>query len=683
MERLASLARLDRQRGALFPWVPVCLGLGIGGYFALPVEPDARVWSALGVAVCLGLIALAFGAGRWPWITALILIAAGVGVAGLRTAMVEAPVLPFRYYGAVEGRIVKIDRSGSDAVRLTLDRVVLERTSPDRVPARVRLSLHGDQRWLDPHPGQTVLITGHLSAPDGPVEPGGFDFRRMAWFDGIGAVGYTRVPAVLLEPAGQALAISRLRGRIAAAVRAALPGDTGAFAAAITTGDRSGIAAETLADLRVSNLAHLLAISGLHMGLMTGVVFGLLRLLLALPSSIALGWPTKSIAAGGALAAGAFYLALSGGNVATQRAFVMAAVILIAVMLNRRAMTLRAVAVAATLILILRPEAMTEPGFQMSFSATVGLVWVFRMLRDRSLGRGAAKWVATLIISSAVAGAATAPFGAAHFNQLSQYGLIANLLSVPLMGAVVMPGAVLAAVLAPFGLAWIGLGVMAPAIDWILLIARTVAGWNGAAIPVIAPGSTVLPLISLGAIFLILWQGRERWLGILPMILGVVLWSQVTRPEVLVDGQGSLGGVLTSKGRALSKAKGGSFAARVWLENDGDSVDQISAASRWGERMPLGRRDLPEEAHRQPLAVVHIHGRDNTDRAERECRDGVIVVTSADMPKAARDCIMLDRATLRETGAVALASVAGRPVLSTVADFSGERPWTRRSHTRR
>lgn len=679
------MARLDHQRGALFPWVPVCLGIGIGGYFTLPVEPSSMAWAGLAVVLALGIGALCLGAWRWPWIAALVLIGTGAGLGGIRTATVEAPVLAFRYYGPVEGRIVKIDRSGSDAVRLTLDRVVLERTVPERVPDRVRISLHGDEQWLDPAPGQIIGITGHLSAPDGPIEPGGFDFRRMAWFDRIGAVGYSRTPAVLLEPPGSALPIARLRARIATGVRAALPGDTGAFAAGITTGDRSGIAAETLDALRVSNLAHLLAISGLHMGLLTSVVFGLLRFLLALPSSIALNWPIKSIAAGGALAAGAFYLALSGGNVATQRAFVMAAVILVAVMLGRRAMTLRAVAVAATLILVWRPEAMSEPGFQMSFSATVALVWVFRLLRDKGLGSGVVRWVATLVISSAIAGAATAPFGAAHFNQLSQYGLIANILSVPLMGIVVMPGAVLAAVLAPFGLAWVGLAVMAPAIDWILSVAIWVAALEGAAIPIIAPGPWVLPLLAVGALFVILWRGQARWIGLTPVALAFLLWSDVERPAVLIDSQGALVGVMTSEGRALSKPRGGSFAARVWLENDGDRVDQLTAANRWVDGIGLfangmaatQRTTLATNKIEGELTVLHIHGRDNAARALAACHEGYIVVTSAELgERQKRDCLLFDRTVLARTGAISIGSQNGRTTVHTVSDQSGQRPWT-------
>ena len=349
-----------------------------------------------------------------PLLAAAILVAAGAALAGTRAQMLAEPVLGFRYYGPIEGRIIKIDRSGSDAVRLTLDRVVLKRMDPARTPTQVRVSLHGQQGFITPEPGQVVILTGHLSPPSGPVEPGGFDFQRKAWFAQLGAVGYTRTPVLTWAPAhtdSVALWIYRVRVDISNWVQSAMPGRAGAFAAAVTTGDRSALPRESLDDLRASNLAHLLAISGLHMGLLTGFVFTLARYLMVLMPGVALRWPVKKLAAVLALIAGAGYLALSGGNVATERAFIMVAVMFVAVLLDRRAVTLRAVAVAATIVLVLRPEVLPEPGFQMSFSATTALVAVFGLLRKWP-GMGLPKWarpIAAVVISSAVAGTGNGP----------------------------------------------------------------------------------------------------------------------------------------------------------------------------------------------------------------------------------------------------------------------------------
>ena len=666
--RQAVWDMLEAQRGALFLWVPVFLGLGIGLYFSLPVEPASSVWIALGAVLSLGVVWFGRG-GRWPPALAMLLICAGFCLGGLRSTTVAAPVLKFRYYGAVEGRVVHVDRSASDKPRLTLDRVVLERMDPDETPARVRLSLHGDQRWLDPAPGQTVIVTGHLSAPEGPVEPGGFDFCRMAFFDRLGAVGYARSPALLLKPPTDALPIERVRAAVGNRVREVLPGQTGTFAAAITTGDRSGIDPAVMEALRASNLAHLLAISGLHMGLMTGVVFAALRFALILPPRSGLGWPVKSLAAAGALVAGAAYLGLSGNTVATQRAFLMAAVMLGAVILGRRAVTLRSVAIAAVLILCLRPEAMAEPGFQMSFAATTALVAVFRELRDKSWmpRRGPAGFVAALFVSSFVAGAATAPFGAAHFNQVSQYGLLANLISVPVMGALVMPAAVLAAALAPFGLEAVGLHLMAPGIDWILGVAMRVGTWPGAAAALPSPGRGALPAFAIGGLILILWRGRLRWLGMAPIALSAALWLTATRPALLIDPSGSLAGLMTPDGRALSKPRGAGFAAQVWLENDGDKVDQPTAAARPGWRDGVAMLDGVE--------IHHVWGRGGTERAAEACIPGRIVITTAELPGPA-ECILFDPTRLARSGSVAIDRTDEGLVIVKEVDLSGQRPWT-------
>jgi len=326
------------------------------------------------------------------------------------------------------------------------------------------------------------MTTAQLSPPLGPVEPGGFDFRRHAWFIGIGAVGYTRVPVLKVAPADTGFNLFAIRMAMSRYMRAQLPGDTGGFAAAVTTGDRSGVSQEALEALRASNLAHLLAISGLHMGLLAGFVFGIIRLGLACVPYAALRWPGKKIAALGALGAGAVYFALSGGNVATARAFIMVAVALVAVLFGRRALSLRAVAVAALIVLTLRPEALLGPGFQMSFAATTALVAVFGFIRDAELPR-APRWLTPVVgvfISSAIAGAATAPVGAAHFNAMAHYGLIANLVSVPVMGTLIIPAAVLDQFLWPFGLVWIGYWFMGLGLDWILSLAHWVYGREGA-----------------------------------------------------------------------------------------------------------------------------------------------------------------------------------------------------------
>ncbi|PWL35925.1 ComEC/Rec2 family competence protein [Marivita sp. XM-24bin2] len=653
------------QRGTLFPFVPVFLSIGIGLYFALRNEPSISALSALaGCASVLLVGYLRSQSAFAPLLCAVAMIALGVALAGTRAHLVAGPVLDFRYYGPVTGRVIAIDRSASDALRITLDRVWLTNLPLSETPTRVRLSLHAKYPGIPPKPGQTIMTTAHLSPPGGAVEPGGFDFRRHAWFLRLGAVGYTRVPLVLLEEAGRNKRLFQMRTAISTKVQDALPGHTGGVATAIITGDRSAIPKPVLQDLRDTNLAHLLAISGLHMGLVSAFAFGVLRLGLLL-TPIGQRWPIKKIAAAGALGVAAVYLALSGGNVATERAFVMVAVMLVAILLNRRAISLRAVALAALIVLLLRPEALIGPGFQMSFAATTALVAVFGAIRDSAhdlprhrLLRGAA----SVLLSSAVAGAATAPFAMAHFNQIAQFGLLANLLTVPLMGVLVIPAAVLGVLLMPFGLEAIGLTVMGLGLDWILGVAQVIAVWPGSVRPVVTPGVSVLPLLSLGAVFLILWQGPVRALGLIPAACGIVLWMQSERPEILVAEQGQLVGVMSEDGRDLSRAKGAGFIAGVWLENDGQGLKQAEAASLWNMRSS---------------PIHHIHGKRNAARYEG-CSGRRLIIASAALPDKPTDetCTVLDAEYLARTGSLAITrDPTGGWQIEKARDRSGARLW--------
>ena len=680
--RLAGwgLDAIARQHGRLFLFVPVALGIGIGAYFALPREPTAPEWAALS-GLALGLAVLA----RWrrddlaPLFLALAFTIAGGLVAGIRTHQVAGPVLEYRFFGAIEGRIVKIDRSASDALRLTLDQVVLEGIPRARTPQRVRFSLHGPQDFIYPEPGLRVMTTGHLGPPPAPSEPGGFDFRRLAWFERLGAVGYTRIPVLALAPADQGakgLALHRLRMAISAAVQAQLPDDRGGFAAAILTGDRSGISQARTEELRRSNLAHLLAISGLHMGLLTGFVFGLLRLVLALIPPFALRAPTRKIAALGALGAGAFYLALSGGNVATERAFIMVAVMLLAVVLDRRAISLRSVAIAATVILLLRPEALTQAGFQMSFAATVALVAAFRALNDDRTWRGhLPRWalpVMSVVLCSVIAGVATAPIAAASFNRIAEYGLIANLLTVPLMGLVIMPAAVLAALLAPFGMEGIGLALMAPAIGWILRVAAWISSLDGAVMHIVQPARWVIPVMTLGALWLVIWQGLARWAGALIIALALLGWSETERPGLLIAREGELVGLMLPEGRALSRARAGSFTASSWLQADGDGADQQAAFHRSG----ADDRAMLVHLRGGGFDVVHLAGKRALAQLDALCIAGRIVVVSEQPDSHSGACELITPQDLRRSGARAYDVENGQIVRRSVAQSSDRRPWT-------
>ena len=477
----------------------------------------------------------------------------------------------------------------------------------------------------------------------------------MAYFNRLGAVGYTSSPVVLWHPPESgAEVINRLRTRLSQAIERALPGDSGAFASGVMTGDRSNISADVISDLRLSSLAHLLAISGMNMAFITGFVFAITRYGVALIPPLALRVNSKKLAAVAAFGVALFYLLLSGANVATTRAFLMVAVMLGAVLFDRRALSFRSVAMSALVLLLVQPESLTEPGFQLSFAATIALIAGFAptqtWLKARVPGWTMAPLM--LVMTSVLAGLATAPFAAATFNRFTDYGLVANVMTVPVM-SLLMGAGVVAALLAPFGLAWPALWVMDLCARWILFVAHWIAGLDGAVTMIPSPDIWVVPLVAVGALWVVLWAGRFRLAGLAPVALGLAFWVATDRPAGLISSDGVLVGLLGPEGRALSAPKGAGFAAKSWLEDDGDLVLPAEAALRPGFAGPRTARRFELGGIRGEV----LSGKAALSALPEACARAdlvVVPVSAGPAPPQRAGCLVVDRTMLDRTGAIAL-----------------------------
>src|SRR5579885_254025 len=348
LERLGACFMAERERWPL--WLPALLGAGIGVYFWLDAEPPA--W--LGVALLLAAAALAADAWRrdrrLAVPAAVLVAAAGFAGAQLETRLVAAPVLPHRVGPVtVEGRLEAVDPLPEGA-RLVIAPSHIDRVDDDALPARVRVRL---RRGAAPAlPGDWVSLRAMLMPPPAPSMPGAYDFQRRAWFERIGAVGYALGRATRIEPpagagaAGWRVRLQALRAAVTARVRAALPGEEGAIAAALITGDTHAIPPGDAEAFRLAGLAHILVIAGLHMGMVAGIVFFATRAGLALVPRVALYRPTKKYAAAAAIAATFGYMLLSGATVSSRRAFIMVGLALLAVLVDRLSLSARAVACA-------------------------------------------------------------------------------------------------------------------------------------------------------------------------------------------------------------------------------------------------------------------------------------------------------------------------------------------------
>jgi len=571
----------DRERWLL--WMPVVLGCGIGIYFALPFEPPLWAgWSAFVVFTSLAWGVRATSNGQAVALMAVAFIALGMGVAGVRTWTVAAPVIQKELKAVtVEGQVLRVE-ARPKGMRITLGSLRIGRVSPDRTPERVRVTLSAKQPAFGP--GDWLKLRASLSPPSPPAEPGAFDFQRQSYFRGLGGVGFSYGRA---EVTGQApaqgftslrFAVERWRSAIAKRVRGELSGDAGAVAAALMTGDRGAISKLVLDNMRASGLAHLLAISGLHVGLIAGIVFFIVRAILALIHPLASKYPIKKWAACAAIAGAGGYALLAGATVPTQRAFLMVGLVFLAVLFDRRALSMRSVAGAALVILMVAPESLTGASFQLSFAAVVALIAVYEALREmkwfhgssQSFIAGALRYVLGVAVTTLVAGLATAVFAAFHFNRVADFSLAANIVAVPVTALWIMPWAVVSYALMPFGVEGLALIPMGWGVDVVLWVASEVAHWPGAVSTLKAFPVWGLALVSLGGLWLAIWRERWRSLGIPIMVLGVssMLWSP--SPDVLIDGSGKLAAVKTPQGGyTVSTLRSKRFDRDVWLRRAG------------------------------------------------------------------------------------------------------------------
>jgi len=567
----------ERHRWPL--WLPVALGTGTALYFALPFEPAAAVAGVM-IVLCL---AAGFGAYRThdPWVRALLALLAtlalGFANAKGRELRVAAPVVPHPISTHLTGRVVALDW-GRAGLRAVLDDVRSGRLADP--PSRVRVLVRKGVDTL--RVGQGVDLATQLMPPPGPAAPGDSDFARAAYFAQIGAVGFAfgapgpaplaRAPTLWERAFGL---LESLRAAMTARIRAQLPDSQGAIASAIITGERGGIDPDDEAALRDAGLAHVLAIAGLHMALVGAGLFWLARALLALFPAIALNHPIKKWAAGLALLGAAFYLLISGGSSSSVRAFVMLAMMLLAVLLDRPALSMRSLALAAAILLLARPEAITEPGFQMSFAAVASLIAVaeWEQGRERIVPRSHLyRYVRGIALTSLVASLATLPFAMFYFGRATHYAVLGNLIAMPVMGLAVMPSAALSVLAMPFGLEHLPLQALGWGISLMLTLGRWVSGLPGAVTVTPAFPLAALVLISLGGLWLMIWRRRLRWWGLLPVAAGIVLAFSTPRADLFIASDARTVALRGNDGRLyFPVSPKDHYAAQRWLLRDGDS----------------------------------------------------------------------------------------------------------------
>ena len=701
---LGEEIRAQTDRAAL--WTPVAFGAGAAVYLGLKREPT--LWPLAAAAVVL--IAAALAVRRWVpnravaiFAGLLAVAASGLADAKLHSDMIAAPVVPTGLgVTSVEGFVVDVASPGQTGQRLLIAPTAIGGVDPGRLPLRVRLV---SPQGAPYGPGSAIRVVALLDPPPGPAAPGAFDFARDAWFEGLGGVGLAMKPPELVELPPPPLRLRIVMGlnaarwsiaqRLADDLHTVLGDDDGGaagLAVTVATGHEDWLDPESRDDLRYSGLAHMLAIAGLHMAAVSGFAFFALRLMVAAWPWLALRVSGKKVAAAGGLIVVLAYLALSGAHPPARRAAITASVAFIAILCGRRAISLHSLSIAALVILLLQPEVVVQPGFEMSFCATAALVALAEIWPrpQKAVGlpwylaapQGLRDWLLAMLTVSFVAGAATSPFAIQHFNRIATWGLFANLSADFVASVVMMPALALSVIAESLGLS--GFATHAPVF---------VAGWAARAIVWLAHLFSTLPgsgrnwpsapdpalLISyLGIVFMCLWRGRLRWIG-LPLSFAVALWPRPAPPVGWIASDGADAAIVAHGEEIALKPGKRAYATQLWAQRRNLSLP-VSADAALAAAYDCDRQACaPHPGVKPAIAAWWTVRKPKPERLNELCRSAEILILRADLPAPAscEHVLVLRPADFAASGAAEIfADPTGGYRLVWAEPLRGARPWT-------
>ena len=681
LRRQAAKTSLPRALGAaiatdiagrrLFVLLPFAMIAGLITYAGLPVEPQA--WLLASGVVVAGLLLLVLRhSSRLPMAGLLAAFWIGICLLPLHGLWFGTSMLAFPAYGRFEARVDEIVSATPDARRIIVsDLRPLGETRAVPIK-RARLVVPPEPLLA---PGDHVRGQVRLTPVPGPVLPGSFDGQFHAYFAGVGAYGIV-TSDFAQTGSGSALdgnrGIEQLRMGIGARIDQHLYGASAAIARAMVVGDQSGISDETREVMAQAGLAHIYSISGLHLSIVAGGVFWLLRWLLAAIPPVANRWPVKKIAAVAGLLAAAFYMLLAGGmaNVPALRSAIMLGLIFGAVLAGRRALTMRNVALAALAIVLIDPASVFRASFQLSFAAVVALIGIYELPRPAPLADRA--WLARLTgtvwataLTSLIAGTATLLFSAYHFQQTAPLGVIGNVLVLPLVSLVIMPFGVLSVLAMPLGAEGPFVSVTGWGIDRMVDGARLVAGWSDGLTgnPLLTHWALLIGLAALACFAF--FSTRWRLLGPLLAVPLVLLFGFDQRPDVLIADTTQAVAMRSASGMALVTGKSDSFAVAVWSEHYQEAIADAFPGMRCDSLGCLAQTPAFS------IAVVK-----NAAAFAEDCGRHELVITRLRAPRSCTGSQVIDDDDLKAGGVHWLAwdEAAGRFEIRT-AIVAVNRPW--------
>tara|TARA_B100000508_G_scaffold140522_1_gene141912 strand:- start:1860 stop:3974 length:2115 start_codon:yes stop_codon:yes gene_type:complete len=689
------IQEVSLQKNSLFLWSPFFLAIGIAIYFMLRVEPPfilgfSFVLGGLGAVLATYKRRHEVERRRVQFVFAhlFFLMALGFGTAQVRTALVYTPLLN-KALGPVDviGTVERVEPQGiGQGSRIILRDLDVERLELEQTPRKVRLKLRKDEGVLS---GQRIKVLAKLNPPSAPVSPGAFDFQRYAFFKGLGAVGFIyNQPEILKEASGLSHFWAKTRERLSQRVERQLKGRQGAVANALMTGQRGSIAKQDIQAMRDAGLAHLLAISGMHVGMIVGVLFFFSRLFMAAIPNMALYYPIKKYAAVFALVGAILYTLIVGATIPTQRALMMSGLVLIAIMLDRTAISMRLVALAAFVVLLFSPESLVSVSFQMSFAAVVALVCFYerispywtKLYSHAGFMRRAMLYLIGVILTTVVAGFATGFFAMYHFQTFALYGTIANIIAVPIMAFIVMPALLFSYLLMPIGLEEVSLDIAGYGISWILASAHWVANMDGAVSRFVAFPFLPFVIIVICLWFMCLWRGALSQIALGIALLTSISLFFVKQPTIQISSDFKLVSIRDDDGHiVVSSGRQDRYTADNWLRRNGQKTREKQTFPKEG----AFREGLPFRCDifgcRGELEGVKIAYSKSLKSLQDDCRWADLVLSENPVKK--RECKagkVIDRFDIWRDGSHAIWLNNGSISVKTDQQTRGKRPWNKR-----
>lgn len=678
----ALRAALALQEGRMMLWAPVFLIAGIYAYFNLAYEPNG--WAVSGLAfVAVALLVLGR---KFPLSLVIALVLTGFVMAKFREYRVETPLLRTTIpTSEIEGFVADADNRGGKRRVLVIELASATNIPAEERPRRVRVTTYHAPDVLI---GDYVKMTARLTPLPMPVAPGAFDYGRDLYFQSIGGMATSKTePRIEVRQVPYQFVVRRffhgLRSAMGQRITSVIPGPLGAFANAVITGERAAIPKDMNTSLQISGLAHILSISGLHMSLVAGGVFWVVRAFLALFPFFALNYPIKKWSACAALLVGLIYMLLADSGSATERSYIMIAVMFFAMLVDRPAVSLRNLALSALLILLVTPEQSMGASFQMSFLAVMGLAAFFEwwnrrpvdLKKQTSTGlprivRRCADFAVGSVLTTIVAGGLSSIAAAYHFGRMAPYGTIANGASLPVVSFVVMPAALTSALVMPFGLEYYPLKLMELGLWLTMWISDKVSAWPGANVIIAKPGLAGVIVMVLGATILCIVAGKLRFLGAAAIVAGIFLGEVIERPQILIEERAANVAILDADEHyVFADAHKGKFAADKWLQGNGELVKLADAAAKpsWTCVEDMCFADLAEKS------VAYVH---EQPAADFTCPPVDIIIADFPLRKACKEIpLRIDRFDVWKHGAYAIYITGGKVHLETVKAIQGERPW--------